>query len=101
MDQIWTTCLGELEVLLSRANFTTWFKDTCVVKVEENTVTIGTPNAFTKEWLEKKYHNQIIETLKKQLANIEKVEYIIGSKKDKLSAANNKKPDIEIGRAHV
>jgi len=82
IEQLWTTCLGELEVLLSRANFTTWFKDTSVVKIDGDTVTIGTPNSFTKEWLEKKYHNQIIETLNRQLKDIEKVEYIIGSKKD-------------------
>ncbi|MDD5731435.1 MAG: chromosomal replication initiator protein DnaA [Patescibacteria group bacterium] len=81
VEQLWTTCLGELEVLLSRANFTTWFKDTSVVKIDGDTVTIGTPNSFTKEWLEKKYHNQIIETLNRQLKNIQRVEYIIGSSK--------------------
>jgi chromosomal replication initiator protein len=96
MDQLWTTCLGELEVLLSRANFTTWFKDTYIIKIENDIIVIGTPNAFTKEWLEKKYHNQIIETIKKQLENIGKVEYIIGSKKDKNTASQSKKErDVE------
>lgn len=83
-DQLWTTCLGELEVLLSKANFTTWFKDTGIIRIDNETAIIGTPNTFTKEWLEKKYHNQIIETLKKQLNQIERVEYIIGSRKKKI-----------------
>ena len=74
LEQIWATCLGELEVLLSKANFTTWFKGTSIVKLEDGAVVIGTPNSFTKEWLQKKYHDQIIETLKKQLNSIQEVE---------------------------
>uniref|UniRef100_A0A7C4M1M2 Chromosomal replication initiator protein DnaA n=1 Tax=candidate division CPR3 bacterium TaxID=2268181 RepID=A0A7C4M1M2_UNCC3 len=93
-NQIWTTCLGELEVLLSKANFTTWFKDTSIINIEKNTITIGTPNAFTKEWLEKKYHNQIIETIKKQIKEIEKVEYIIGTKKEDSLAEKKSKGSI-------
>lgn len=81
-EQLWTTCLGELEILLSKANFTTWFKDTSIIKIEGDTVVIGTPNSFTKEWLEKKYHNQILETLSRQIKDLQKVAYIIGSKKD-------------------
>jgi len=83
IEQLWTTCLGELEVLLSRANFTTWFKDTSIIKINDDVVIIGTPNSFTKEWLEKKYHNQILETLSRQLKDIQKVEYVIGSKRDR------------------
>jgi len=84
IEQLWTTCLGELEVLLSRANFTTWFKDTSIIRIDGDIVIISTPNSFTKEWLEKKYHKQIIETLNSQLKNIKSVEYIIGSKKEKV-----------------
>ena len=88
IEQLWTTCLGELEVLLSRANFTTWFKDTSIIKVDGDIVVISTPNSFTKEWLEKKYHKQIIETLHGQLKNIQSVEYIIGAKKERSSNSN-------------
>ncbi len=80
-EQIWTTCLGELEVLLSKANFTTWFKDTSILRIEDDIVIIGTPNSFTKEWLEKKYHDKILSTLKKLINTIKKVEYTISSQK--------------------
>lgn len=89
IEQLWTTCLGELEVLLSRANFTTWFKDTSIIRVDGEIVVISTPNSFTKEWLEKKYHKQIIETLNGQLKSIKSVEYIIGTKKEKSSNSSN------------
>lgn len=73
--QVWETVLGELEVVLSRANFTTWFKDTQIYNCDESSVIIGVPNSFTKEWFEKKYNKQIFEVLKKHIPQLKKVEY--------------------------
>lgn len=78
--QIWETVLGELEVVLSKANFTTWFKDTFVYSYDDKTVVIGVPNSFTKEWLKNKYNQQITEVLKKQLPKLESIEYKVISK---------------------
>ena len=64
-QKIWQSALGELELTLSRANFTTWFKNTFISSCEEETVTIGVPNTFTKAWLEKKYHSAILKALQK------------------------------------
>jgi chromosomal replication initiator protein len=63
-EQLWQVTLGELELLISKANFTTWFKNTFISSHENNKIIIGTPNAFTKAWLEKKYHTQILQALK-------------------------------------
>ncbi|KKT96632.1 MAG: Chromosomal replication initiator protein DnaA, partial [Parcubacteria group bacterium GW2011_GWC2_45_15] len=63
-EQLWQATLGELELLISKANFTTWFKNTFISSFENNKAIIGTPNAFTKAWLEKKYHDQILQALK-------------------------------------
>ncbi|OGF26165.1 hypothetical protein A2331_01785 [Candidatus Falkowbacteria bacterium RIFOXYB2_FULL_34_18] len=62
-DQLWQAVLGEIELNLSKANFTTWFKNTFVSSYENNEVIVCVPNTFTKAWLEKKYHNQISEAL--------------------------------------
>ena len=40
-DKIWEKTLGELELLISKANFTTWFKNTFVAQLDEENVTIG------------------------------------------------------------
>ncbi len=69
VKEIWQAALGELEVELSKANFATWFKNTSIVSFKNSIITIGVPNAFTKEWLEKKYHQQIFNTLKKLLGD--------------------------------
>lgn len=62
-EQLWQAALGEIELSLSRANFTTWFKDTFISSCEDNQVVICVPNTFTKAWLEKKYHKEIIVAL--------------------------------------
>lgn len=62
-DELWRSALGELELLISKANFTTWFKNTGIIKVLEGEAMVGVPNAFTKSWLENKYHQFIVKAL--------------------------------------
>lgn len=64
-QELWQAALGELELTLSKANFTTWFKNTSIFKLEENRVIINVPNNFTKTWLERKYNDDIKKTLQK------------------------------------
>ncbi len=61
--ELWQSTLGELELLISKANFTTWFKNTGIKNIENNVCIIIVPNAFTKAWLENKYHHHIIKSL--------------------------------------
>src|SRR4030043_391481 len=64
-NETWQAALGELEVTFSKANFSTWFKNTFILKMSEEEIVIATPNGFTQEWLENKYHPTVFETLKK------------------------------------
>ncbi len=66
-EQLWRAALGELELLITKANFTTWFKNTFVAEITERQVVIGVPNGFTKAWLETKYHAAIQQALKNAL----------------------------------
>ena len=56
---LWKSVLGELEVSLSQATYSTWFKQTSVISSEDGYVVVAVPNIFTKHWLEKKYHADI------------------------------------------
>jgi len=60
---LWQTTLGELELTLSKANFTTWFKNTFLSKIDGPKAIVCVPNTFTKAWLEKKYHPAILKAL--------------------------------------
>ena len=62
-NQLWQAVLGEIELNLSKANFTTWFKNTFISSLEDDKVVICVPNTFTKAWLEKKYHQEIANAL--------------------------------------
>lgn len=63
-SNLWQAALGELELLLSKPNFNTWFKETYVVSYENERIIVGVPNGFTKQYLEKKYHPLIIKALR-------------------------------------
>lgn len=61
--QLWEGCLGDLELSLTKANFTTWFKNTFILEYGDSAVVVGTPNAFTKTWMENKYQQKILKSL--------------------------------------
>lgn len=80
-SQLWQATLGELELTLSKANFTTWFKSTFISSFEGNRVVISVPNAFTKVYIEKKYHLAIIKTLQNILnSHIKEVIYKVDAR---------------------
>jgi len=72
-NELWQAVLGELELSLSRVNFTTWFKNTFIVTFDGGQICIGVPNMFTKAWLEKKYHKEIYQCLQTHTNNGVKV----------------------------
>ncbi|HCR42097.1 TPA: chromosomal replication initiator protein DnaA [Patescibacteria group bacterium] len=79
--RLWQSVLGEAEIALSPANFSTWFKNTEIINASETVVFIRVPNIFTKEWFEKKYEKEIItKCLLRNLPHLGKIEYVIGVK---------------------
>lgn len=63
-EEIWNSILAQIQLNVSPAIFTTWFKSTSIVLIENGEVTVSTPNSFAKEWLEQKYHKQILKLLR-------------------------------------
>lgn len=80
-EELWKTVLNEMEVALSRAHFTTWFKNTTIVSRDQNSVTVSVPNGFVKEWLENKYSKQILHSIRKLSNEVREVKYIVGQPK--------------------
>lgn len=77
-QQLWETVLGDLELSLSKANFKTWFQNTKISRIEDDgqNIIVAVPNAFTQNWLEKKYHKAILNALQEATDNqIKKVSY--------------------------
>ena len=87
LKQLWDTSLAEIELNVSRANFTTWFKNTRIIKEENGLVYLSVPNGFVKEWLHKKYHKFILRSLRDLKGEIRGLEYIVAPKDDKKDVA--------------
>jgi len=75
--ELWDKCLAEIELNISKANFTTWFKNTSIIKEDNGTILVGVPNEFVKDWLYNKFHKLIFKTLIGNNDSIRGVEYII------------------------
>ncbi len=77
IKQLWKNCLEEIESNISKANFSTWFKNTSIVREETGVVYIGVPNEFVRDWLINKYHRLITKTIADIYENMRAVEYVI------------------------
>jgi len=75
--QLWKNCLMEIEIGISKANFSTWFKNTSIIKEDAGIIYIGVPNEFVRDWLMNKYHKLITKTIADEYENMRAVEYII------------------------
>lgn len=78
-DKLWQAVLGDIEITLSRGNYLTWFKNTQLLRHENDKIVIGVPNVFIKQQLEKKYNELVCETLRKNGVDVPVVEYKIQS----------------------
>jgi chromosomal replication initiator protein len=61
--QIWETALGELEVQVSKHNFQTWLKKTSGISYQDGQFTVGVPNTFIAEYLDRNQRSLIEKTL--------------------------------------
>jgi chromosomal replication initiator protein len=75
--QLWQNCLMEIEGGISKANFSTWFKNTSILKEDTGIIYVGVPNEFVRDWLLNKYHKLITKTIANTYENMRAVEYVI------------------------
>ncbi|MEK7153656.1 MAG: chromosomal replication initiator protein DnaA, partial [Patescibacteria group bacterium] len=100
-NSLWQAVLGEIELSVSRGNYVTWFKNTTLLRHEEDSITIGVPNVFIKQQLERKYNELIIETLRKNGAEPAHIEYKIHSVPLRSSTTSSTTRDEPVMLANV
>ncbi len=81
-DEFWQAVLGEIELSLSKASFTTWFKNTSVNQIGDSEFVLNVPNIFAKEWLEKKYRKNILDSVQKFYPKVTKFSCLISDSQD-------------------
>lgn len=98
LKKLWVDSLSEFELNISKANFTTWFKNTSIVKEEGGIIYVGVPNEFVKEWLFNKFHKLILKTLIGFEEGVRGVEYIISKQETQVELPTPQKQNKEINK---
>ncbi len=62
-QRIWETALGELQIQVSTHNYQTWLEKTLGLSYQEDQFTIGVPNTFVAEYLDRNQRSLIEKTL--------------------------------------
>lgn len=74
---LWQSVLGEIELSVSHAAFTTWFKNTELLESSGDTVTIAVPNIFAKRQFEVKFNDQVRAVLEKNGVSPTRISYVV------------------------
>lgn len=75
--ELWEYMLTQVELSISPANFNTWFRESCIVKVEDGIVHIGVPSQFFRDWYLKKFHMLLLKILRGVSHEYRNIEYQI------------------------
>jgi len=62
-ETAWKAALGELEMQMTKATFTTWLQGTRALSWADGEFVVGVRNDFAKDWLENRLYDLIIRTL--------------------------------------
>jgi chromosomal replication initiator protein len=84
LEELWNLTLNQMEVQLSRANFATWLKSSRLVDRKEGTFYVSLPNHFAKEWVENKYHKNILGIVRNFDSSAKKIEFVVRSENQKV-----------------
>lgn len=95
--QLWENVLVDIELSISKANFSTWFKDTHISKYDDGVIYLSVPNEFVKDWLINKYHKFILKALRCFSDGVRGVEYII-KKEEKKKEETEQTQNMGIGQ---
>ena len=74
---VWENVLAEIEQKISAANFSTWFQDTSIVSIDDDTVIIGVKNSFYVKQLRSKFLDLITDSLNKNGVKFSTIEFEI------------------------
>lgn len=61
-SQLWQQILSIVKSKISKPSFDTWLKSSKAIEFDGSVLTVSTPNAFTKEWLESRYIRMLTAT---------------------------------------
>lgn len=87
MNALWQSVLGEIELTVSHATFTTWYKNTELISQSDDEVVISVPNIFAQKQFEVKFNEQVKKILAANGVTPKKITYtvIVAGKKTRVN----------------
>ena len=76
--EAWQSVLGQLQMEMPRASFDTWVRDTQVVSLEDNLLTISVRNAYARDWLESRLASTVSRLLIGIMDQSVDVRFVVG-----------------------
>jgi hypothetical protein len=76
-ERAWQMALDQLRLDMPKASFDTWVRDTSFVSFEDGVFTIGTPNAYGREWLASRLTSTVTRLMSGILNQQMVVEFIV------------------------
>jgi len=74
---VWNRCLSVIRDNVPAISFKTWFEPIVPVKIESQILTIQVPSPFFYEYLEEQYIDLLRKTLRKEVGQDAKLEYVV------------------------
>ncbi|WP_069999903.1 chromosomal replication initiator protein DnaA [Cellulosilyticum sp. I15G10I2] len=92
-EKQWGAILNIIEIETSSVSFSTWFKNTQIIDIQDNTLILGVKNEFTKEILNTRYleliRNSALQILNKEYA----IKFVLPNEQSNIEKKNAKKSD--------
>ncbi len=83
-EKLWQAVLAQLQLILSRSNFSLWFKKTFIKKIksqgQKQVVEIAVPSLFAKETIETNWQQQTKEILESLTGKKTKIVFVVKTK---------------------
>ena len=77
-QKIWNSVMANIELTISKANFSTWFKDIALKEFKnDTTAVVAVPSEFVRKWILEKFNSVILKSLMSLSPNIRKIEYVV------------------------
>ena len=76
-NSLWQSVLGEIELTVPHATFVTWFKNTELIEVTDEQVTVAVPNIFAVRQFQVKFNDLVRQVLAKHGVTAKNIEFVV------------------------
>lgn len=88
--ELWQAALGQLQLNMSSANYNTWIKTLKLSELNLPTATVDTPNLMSKNYVERKFSDEIVSCLQQINPGVKKVQFRVQKPRSKNTKLNEK-----------